>query len=399
MPYSMFTRLSRVLLLLAVCYHIVFCGKSADPKAPQQRSLTCAPPQFLNSARDACTSTCPNNEIKLTANDACVARAACAEGQILDLTNNTCVDFACQADEVIDQTTGLNNCITASACRDAVGKTVSADAMSCIAKATCLQTAGQVATSAGNCEVCTGSNSIRNLDKNACISESACQTSGSNANSVLDGDCITDMACMDMTGRVANIAGVCALCMSPMAIRNADKTACLAAAADCRAGAVAIDNDCAQCGAGEVASVDKTSCVAEDTGCTDLEGHVNAGGDCKNCPSTANMVSNLDKDACISAETCRTQSSNANSVFNDADCITDAACIAVAGRVASSLGVCESCPGGMPIRNADKTACLAAAADCRAGAVAIDNDCAQCGAGEVASVDKTSCVAEGTGLY
>ncbi len=92
--------------------------------------------------------------------------------------------------------------------------------------------AGHVAQDDGLAKECTGTNNVRNVDKTECITAMACHAGNSSGpNSLLGTDCITDAACMDLAGHVAQDDGVCQECAGTNNVRNMEKSACISAAA------------------------------------------------------------------------------------------------------------------------------------------------------------------------
>ncbi len=312
----------------------------------------CTALQYPNADRTACVSTCPDGEIKLEDNPTCETIATCADDKTHNPADNTCIDFTCGANEAINTTTSELSCITKSQCLMDSGKVLSVNGESCIRESACTSVAGQVANTDGNCEAC-GEDSVINIEENACISIEECQTDSANRFSVLGNRCITDIACQDMAGHVATMDGNCEQCAGDDSIRNMEKTACMSAAA------------CQSQSDNAFSVLDGADCIT-DAACVAEDGRVaTTDGDCQTCTGT-DSIRNMEKTACMSAAACQSLSSNAFSVLNEAECITDAACIAMEGHVAATDGVCQQCTGTNNVRNVDKRACITATA-CHAG--------------------------------
>ncbi len=303
----------------------------------------CSDPQYPNSDRTACVSNCPDGEYKPTAKPTCEAQVTCTGRQIHNPQNNSCFELNCETNEIADTTASPPACISESDCRTAEGKLVGVDGRSCITESVCTSVPSQLINERGECEACSGDNPVRNADKNTCISADECQTGSAGAYSLLgEANCITDMACQDMPGHVATVEGSCEQCTGEDSIRNMEKTACLSIGdcqslsenafsvledAECITDAACIAEDgrvattdgvCQACtGTDNVRSVDKTQCIAAsacqvdnslslldgadcvtDAACIAMEGHVVAsGGECVECEGDT-PVPNAVKTAC-----------------------------------------------------------------------------------------------------
>ncbi len=97
----------------------------------------------------------------------------------------------------------------------------------CITDAACVAIEGHIATSAGLCQACADSSMISSVDKSQCITQSACQNEGGNPWSVLGSECITDEACIAIEGHVATSAGLCQNCVPTGDQVNEDRDACV----------------------------------------------------------------------------------------------------------------------------------------------------------------------------
>ncbi len=191
------------------------------------------------------------------------------------------------------------------------------------------------------------------LSPRACITPSDCRSATGKFVNAADSACISQSACTSVAGQVATVRGDCETCAGNTSIRNMEKTQCISAMA-----------------------------------CTSVSNQVaTTRGDCEACTGM-DSIRNMEKTQCMSAQDCQSLSAGAFSVLDDADCITDAACIAEDGRVATTDGVCKTCTGTDSIRNMEKTACMSAQ-DCQslsAGAFSVLNE-AEC-------ITDTACIAE-----
>ncbi len=163
----------------------------------------CTDPQYPNADRTACVTSCDDGELKPDNKPTCETMVTCTGDMIHNPSDNTCIENTCLANELVNTTVTPNGCITKSKCRGDNGKVVSTNEQSCIRESACSSVAGQVATTAGNCEVCEGETSVVNKEQNACISEATCQGTSDSPTSLLGNRCITDEACQDMAGHVA----------------------------------------------------------------------------------------------------------------------------------------------------------------------------------------------------
>ena len=285
----------------------------------------CPDPQYPNADRTACVANCPDGEIKVEGKPTCETQVTCTGRQIFNPTDNSCFELSCDEGEIPDTTAVPPVCISESDCRTSPGKLLSTDGRSCINESGCLAISNQLINERGDCEACTGDAPVRNVDKDACISEAACQGTSAGPNSLLGTDCITDEACQEMAGHVATSDGECQECSGENSIRNMEKTACMSAAA-CQSqsdNAFSVLND-AEC-------ITDAACVAEDGRVATTDGV------CQTCEGT-DSIRNMEKSACLSVDDCQSLSDNAFSVLDDAECITDAACVAEDGRVATADG-------------------------------------------------------------
>ncbi len=290
----------------------------------------CPDPQYPNADRTACVTQCPDGEIKLEGKPTCETQVTCTGRQIFNPTDNSCFELSCDEGQIPDTTVTPAACIEETACRANEGKLISTDGRSCITESGCLGVSNQLVNERGDCEACSGDVPVRNVEKTACISEAACQGTSSGPNSLLGTDCITDETCQDMAGHVATADGVCMECTGENSIRNMEKTACMSAAAcqDLSSNAFSVLNDaecitdaacvaedgrvatsdgqCVECtGTNNVRDVDKTACTTEsachggvstnpnsilgddcitDAACQNMDRHVaTAGGVCMEC--------------------------------------------------------------------------------------------------------------------
>ncbi len=292
----------------------------------------CPDSQFPNADRTACVTKCPDGEIKLKDNPACETQVTCTGRQIFNPTDNSCFELSCDEGKIPDTTAVPPVCISESDCRTSPGKLLSADGRSCISESGCLAVSNQLINERGDCEACTGDVPVRNVEKNACISEAACQGTSVGPNSLLGTDCVTDETCQNMAGHVATSDGKCQECSGENSIRNMEKTACMSATA-CQSlsdNAFSVLND-AEC-------ITDAACVAEDGRVATTDGV------CQTCEGNT-PVRNMEKTACMSTQACQSLSDNAFSVLDEADCITDAACQAMPSHVATTDGLCQECTG------------------------------------------------------
>ncbi len=341
----------------------------------------CTAPQFPNADRTACVANCPDGEYKPMAKPTCEAKASCTGREIHNPRDNSCFVLSCDEGEIADTTASPPACIAENACRDATGKLLSVDGRSCISEDGCLAVANQLINERGECEACSGDNPVRNADKNACISADDCQTGSSGAYSLLgEANCITDMACQDMPGHVATVDGNCQQCTGEDSIRNMEKTACLsigdcqslsenafsvlndaecitdAACQDMPSHVATSDGDCMECtGTDNVRNVDKRACISAtdchknlstnpnsilgddcitDAACNDIDGHVaQHDGICQQCtgqtaPNLATAMCEADSDndgladandACPMGETGAATTADASAITADPD--------------------------------------------------------------------------------
>ncbi len=311
----------------------------------------CTEPQFPNADRTACVTTCADGEIKLANKPTCEALATCTEPKVHNPTDNTCFEPDCAEGEIADTTTNPPGCISRTECLGDSSSSTSVLDNACITDAACQNMAGHVAQSDGVCMECAGTNNVRSVDKTTCISAATCQDDSSGPNSLLGTDCVTDEACQDMAGHVAQDDGVCQECTGDT-LRNAAQTACISTTA-CAAldGHIASAGECQQCeGQTPLSNVDNTACIST-MACTDVAGQVaTAAGSCMACTG-ANNVRSPDKNACITARDCHGGDSSGENSVLDNDCITDAACEAMTNHVARHDGVCEHCTGQTPLVN------------------------------------------------
>ncbi len=328
------------------CEAIVSCAGAQVHSAASNTCADCPEDQFPNAVRTACVASCPTGEIKPDFKPTCETIASCTDPQVYNPADNTCIQLACGDEEIADTTARPPVCIAKSACHMDTDKFVSVTGNSCISQTACASVSGRVAAASGDCQVCAGETPIRNVHRTQCISIDDCQTASDNAFSVLDdADCITDADCMAMPGRAATIGGVCQACEDSSPIRSADKTQC-----------ISID-DC-QSASDNTFSVFGNECI-RDADCMEIPGHAaTIEGACQAC-EVPSPIRSADKTQCISISDCQSQSDSAFSVLNGAECITDAACIAEDGRVATTDGVCQQCEGAQPLPNMARTMCLA----------------------------------------
>ncbi len=183
----------------------------------------CPGSQFPNADRTACVTNCPDGQIRLANNPACEIQVTCTGRQIFNPQNNSCFELSCDDGQIPDTTVTPAACIEENTCRTSPGKLLSADGRSCISESGCLAVSNQLINERGDCEACSGDAPVRNVEKNACISEAACQGTSVGPNSLLGTDCVTDMVCQDMAGHVATSDGVCQACTGDDSIRNMEK--------------------------------------------------------------------------------------------------------------------------------------------------------------------------------
>ena len=152
--YSDLIRLGLVVLL---CFGLTFCGKKSKadptPACSGNQILTngkceaCAAPQFPNSDRTACVSSCPTGTFKPSGKPTCEVLASCTGEEVHNPTDNTCITLQCEAGEVVDTTVSPVGCITDAAC---------------------IAMPGHIATADGDCQTC-DSTQTRNAAKDACL--------------------------------------------------------------------------------------------------------------------------------------------------------------------------------------------------------------------------------------
>ncbi len=338
-------------------------GSSGGADNGSEEELTCTGNQILNAEQDACVDcpedhapnsdhtsclpSCEDGEIKPDNKPTCEMIVTCTEEQVHNPATNTCIAKQCADGEVADTTEDPPVCISASACREADGKFVNTTGDSCISLSACISVNSHVAATSGNCQTCAGDRPIHNMERTQCLSISDCQSQSDNAFSVLNGECITDAACTATPGRVATTSGACETCTGDRPIHNMEKTQCLSI------------SDCQSQSAGAF-SVLNGECIT-DAACTATPGRVaTSDGVCETCTG-ANAIRNMEKTQCLSISDCQSQSAGAFSVLNG-ECITDAACTATPGRVATNGGLCHTCAGNTPVRNMEKTQCLSESA-------------------------------------
>ena len=182
-----------------------------------------------------------------------------------------------------------------------------------------------------------------NADRTACVSR--CDTSNNEYKPTDKPTCETLVSCD--SPQVHNPATNTCIALECEANKIIDTTvntpACIATAT-------------CQTTADKVVSVDSNACITA-TACVSIPGQVaKADGSCEKCMG-ATPIRNADQTSCIDMATCTTQDSNSFSVLDNAECISDANCIATDGRVATAAGVCETCSGTMPHVNTARTAC------------------------------------------
>ena len=156
---------------------------------------SCQAGRFPDIDRAACVSSCPGNQIKPNNADTCVIRMVCTGRQVLNPTNNSCIDLVCTGEgEVPDTTVSPPECITLTNCRSGANKFVSTDENTCITSSACTSTDGQIATAAGNCQVCSAG-MVRNSDRTMCVTCDIASLAPGQAN--VSGTCT---ACTDLIG-------------------------------------------------------------------------------------------------------------------------------------------------------------------------------------------------------
>ncbi len=275
----------------------------------------CPDPQYPNADRTACVTQCPDGEIKLEGKPTCETQVTCTGDETYNPADNTCIDLECGEGEVVNTTVNPLACISEAACQGTSHSPTSILGNACIMDEACQDMAGHVAQHDGLCQECAGTNNVRNVDKTECISEAACQGTSVGPNSLLGTDCITDETCQDMAGHVATADGVCMECTGDDSIRNMEKSACISAAAcqslsagafslldgaECITDAACIameghvaatDGVCQQCtGQTPDRNPARTACGVDD----DSDGIFNADD---NCPTVANAdQTNTDDD-------------------------------------------------------------------------------------------------------
>ena len=370
---------SKILSMVLLSFSIAFCG--GDPENPgdnpvvppsceitgqvydtDEKSCQCPGEQFLNADSTACVSSCLEGQIKPDNAKTCVTAMVCTGRQVLNPTDNSCMDITCTEGELPDMTVDSPVCITLAACRSGANKVVSTDEDTCITSSACTSTDGQIATATGNCEVCSGG-MVRNLSKTMCV---AC-----------------DIA--SLAPGQANVSGTCTACTgltdddgSPK-VASLNKTECIDATACTNTfGQANVGGDCTACtSTSKIASVDKTMCI-DATVCTSAAGQANILGDCTDCASIS-QVASVDKTMCIDATTCtstagRFVDTNNSSCTNctgltggdampqivgldGASCIDATVCTDTIGQIIADKE-CMACGEPTPLTNVDKTACI-----------------------------------------
>ena len=362
------SHVSKILSIILLSFSIAFCGGDSENKGDNpvvlpsceitgqvydtdEKNCQCPEEQFLNADSTACVSSCLEGQIKPVDAETCVTAMVCTGRQVLNPTDNSCMDLTCTEGEVPDTTVDPPVCITLADCRSGANKFVSTDENTCITSSACTSTDGQIATTTGNCEVCSVG-MIRNLSKTMCIECDIASLDPGQAN--VSGTCT---ACTDLTGddgspKVASVDKT--MCI--------DKTTCTATFGQANVG-----GDCTVCtSASKLASVDKTMCI-DAAACTNTSGQANVGGDCIDCASMS-QVASPDKTMCIDATTCTSTAGQAN--IND------------------TCTVCTDLTGDDSI---DATACTGTA-----GQVIVDKTCIACMGSKVASPDKIMCIDKST---
>ncbi len=192
----------------------------------------CTAPQYPNSDRTACVSTCADGELKPMNKPTCETKLSCADGETHNPADNTCITLNCEEGEIADTTASTPVCIERSACRTAPGKLLGPEGESCISTTACTSVAGQLINTDGDCQACTGEMPVVNIEENACISVDRLPWTATAPapTAYWVTDCITDAACQDMAGHVATDDGLCQQCTGANNVRSVDKRACISAA-------------------------------------------------------------------------------------------------------------------------------------------------------------------------
>ncbi len=228
-----------------------------------EKCTACADPEYPNSDRTACVTTCANGELKPTNKPTCEAKATCTGNKVHNPADNTCItEAACRIATGKLISTDGRACISEDACHggDSSGENSILDNR-CITDEACQDMAGHVAADDGECMECTGDDPIRNVGKTACISYTDCHGGNSSGpNSLLGTDCITDAACQDMPGYVAQLDGVCQECSGDTPLRNTEQTACLSECPDSQFPNSGRTDCASSCPAGEVKPTNKPTC-------------------------------------------------------------------------------------------------------------------------------------------
>ena len=339
------------LIILGLISLTLTCSCPEEDGGSGNDELTCESPQFLNSDRTACVDNCPADEIKIDANDACVARAACTSPEVLNPNNNTCTALPCSAGELRDFTVNPPVCITETACRNAMGKFADSATGNCVTQATCTGTEGNVANVSGDCEGCTGS-TFANTDRDRCINRAAC------------------------VGTAGNIAtsNSCNACSGATPLANTARNACIdSAACTSTAGNIATSNSCNACsGATPLANTARNACI-DSAACTSTAGNIATSNSCNAC-SGATPLANTARNACIDL----------------------AACTSTAGNIATSNS-CNACSGATPLANAARDTCISQNACQMLGSDFYGDPttmvCDQCPSGQIRDTAGTGCSA------
>ncbi len=222
----------------------------------------CTALQYPNADRTACVTTCDDGELKPANKPTCEEQVTCTGNETYNPADNTCIDLECSEGEVANTTVNPLACISKADCQGTSHSPTSILGNACITDKVCQDMAGHVAQDDGVCQECTGTNNVRNVDKTECITAMACHAGNSSGpNSLLGTDCITDAACMDLAGHVAQDDGVCQECAGTNNVRNVDKRACITAAI------------CHQNLSTNPNSILGTDCIT-DAACMDMENHV-----------------------------------------------------------------------------------------------------------------------------
>ncbi len=204
---------------------------------------------------------------------------------------------------------------------------------------------------------------------NGCITKSKCRGDNGKVVSTNEQSCIRESACTSVANQFANAEGECKACSGNTPVVNHEQDGCTSIA------------DCQSLSENRYSVLNESRCIT-DADCMDIAGHVaTADGDCEQCAGD-DPIRNMEKTACMSESDCQSQSDNRFSVLDGADCITDAACVAEDGRVATTDGDCQTCTGTDSIRNMEKTACMSAA------------DCQDFSSGEFSVLDEAECITD-----